>query len=180
MTFFKKINRGLVLLLVLVLAAAGYLVALHFMRISDKDAIASLTREYMSVLQTDLPLTERSTEQAHSDAKQNESSFFANESAAEPTLTTLQELYQSQETYGTIEKITLSVQNISAFTFDGNTATACVTIQVTYDGPSDLIFAGGQNPYQTESTLVYQKTDGEWKLFYFDALLTPSSSSVFD
>lgn len=56
MAFFKKINRGLLILIALVLIVAGYLIMLHFIRLQDQAQLKEVLTDYLSVYEQDVVL----------------------------------------------------------------------------------------------------------------------------
>ncbi len=165
MTFLKKINRGLVILIALVLGIACYLTGLHFARKEDRAQIEDLLQTYLGVLQKDLPLTD-TPEAAEDAAKEHQKEFFADEREYEPIASQLRELYQLQEERGGISSAVLSLTRMESVYFEGDTAVVTTPVSTNIEADGDLADALYTGRIFAEFSL--QKVNGEWKLYYYD------------
>ena len=174
MRFLKKINRGLIVILVLVLAVCGYLIALRFIRQGDREQIKTVVDDYLSQYQSDIVLGERTCEDAVTEARKNELKYFVSESAFAPTLSVIEGIFEEQKELGTYTFCELDPTSFSSFAFDGDTATVKVRMNITLEAPQKNLDASDSSQrtrFTADSDFVLQKQDGQWKLFYFGEYL---------
>lgn len=185
MKFIKKINRGLILTLIVVIAVASYLTVLHFSRKADREELKAYIEEYLPKEAQMYVLTEekaakyrddgdKAYDNMVSDTEAQLSEFFTDnilcyESLADSIASTLKSQldYESTE----ISMLNVGIKKISRINFSGNTAEVSVTVKLDYEGSSNLIGYSAADSikntsYEYDASFVFQKHNGEWKLYY--------------
>ena len=173
MAFFKKINRGLLILIALVLIVAGYLIMLHFIRLQNQSQLKEVLTDYLSVYEQDVVLGQQKAEDALQAARTNEADFFASEESFKTTLAVLEEIFDGQEQSGTIEEYEVRIRKFDSFTFDGKTAKVTLSANVSYKGPNGIMPGLSSNSSLTNTTaeFVLEKGKDGWKIFYFSGYM---------
>lgn len=180
----KKINRGLILTILVLLGVAIYLATLQAGRARDRDALNALCAKYLPVYAESVKLSPADCElepagfndrltQLQSAAKQTQLEWFVNEKCFEPTLVQLENIYTAQNGQKSpVTQCDLKIKSVGNFQFDGDVAITTVKYSVSYQGPVniyDKISNGNiEKDYDMESKISFQKIDGNWKIYYFD------------
>ncbi|MCI8332745.1 MAG: hypothetical protein HFE78_07980 [Clostridiales bacterium] len=169
MSFLRKINRGFIVFIALLLIVIGYVIVLHFVRLDDQQTLQNTVTEYLSVYQKDLILGDQTPEDALEKVKNNELSYFVSEEHFAPVQSILKDMLASQDKFGSIQNYELHIRSFEPIEFNGNTAKVVVNTLVSYQGPDQIMPALSSNNTQSQVTaeLVAQKIDNEWKIFYF-------------
>ena len=181
MKILSKLNRGLLLTIVVILGVAAYLIGLHFSQKADREIIRTVCAEY---IQTEtqyrmLPEGKRQATPNISEAELNayvekakadiKSLYVDNEICYRYLLEEIEENLKKQSK-GTevITDYQKEVRNVSNFSFDGDTVSVLVTCYTSYNGPD--IYGGGESAVEKDSItreeMTLQKVDGTWKVTY--------------
>ena len=183
----KKINRGLLVTLLVVLAVGIYLLINEMIRAGDRTAIQEMLESYVPAEAQLYTVSREQTSESYDEMSEAERNalidatssklapYFVNQpdalrSAAETIARTVN---QRQGLW--IDSVDSRILKLSSFTFNGSAASVKAKIQMEFEGSPYYI--SGQTAEQTfserreyETTFILQKEDGEWKLFYSSGL----------
>ena len=179
----KKVNRGLIVTLAVVLAVLIYLAVNAVIRAGDRTEIQNLLEEYVPAEAQLYTVTREQTAKSYGNMSEAEKtaliehystaldSYYANQpdalrSAAEMIARTV---YQEDGLW--IDSVDSKILKLSSFTFNGSAASVNAKIQMEFTGSAYYI--SGQTKQQTvterreyETTFILKKENNEWKLFY--------------
>ncbi len=178
MKFLKKLNRGLILTVLVLIGVAAYLITLGVIHRGDKADIKDLVSEYLEAQNGAFFLSEEALGDAsfNSDAalakiKATLSPFFAEETASGLDETVRTTLYQQERQHSLgkrIEKAESRIQKMTGYDFEGNYAEVTVTVSLVYDGPGELcgerFRENATFSYESSFSFICVKEQGEWKL----------------
>ena len=182
MKFLKKINKGLILAIIVLLALTIYLVNVENQRKADKPDIKAVCEEFIALTDKYSVLPE---EMQKLGEKQDESKIeeyvkqmkedlgkimISNEEAIKIQQQVLEENLRNG--YNELEARTKQerkIQKISKYEFDGNQVTVSFENEVQenikyFDGTSEQTENKKFDTYY--DTIILQKIDGKWKVVY--------------
>lgn len=188
MKFIKKINRGLILTVAVILALLIYLTVTHFSRYKDREEIRTVIHQFAQKYSTAALLADediKNINEKWSDeacellskktVEQCKPYFVDNEKCVELLFNGTTTMVRGQNSSKLpIKELSVSLVNLRNFSFDGDTVSLTAEFSVKYTGPATLY---SNDERETEEisktflereTLVLQKENGQWKLFYFD------------
>ena len=186
MKVFSKINRGVILTVIVLLGVAAYLIGLEIMQSSASKDIEALCQKYVAAELNYHMLPEGQRVEKPSMTEAELDSYIAqmreelipysvdNEQTYRYLLESLEENLRSQAD-GNAVTYTFTKEIVKTeITFDGDKASVRLTSLTTYEGISDDTPAFGspaviQNDSakgETTDTISMQRVNGEWKLTY--------------
>lgn len=200
MSFFLKINRGLILTVVIVLATTGYLVVNGVAQSTAKPEIKTLCEKYIktAISYKMLPQNYRKENPAVPKAELDKyvddmtrdlKAFYSNnEQTYKYTIADYKKSLENQaKGIGVIYNFTKEISDYKDFVFDNDTVTVTITTNTFFDGmpvtgntPSKFMQGaeGRQNiTTQTTDTITLQNVSGKWKVLYAD-LVNPVSGGM--
>lgn len=198
MRILSKINRGVILTVVILLGVAGYLIGLEAMHDSARKEIQQICEKYVAAeLQYHMLPQAYRTENPQMPAQELEhymtamrediKGFFVdNEQTYRYKLEELEEdLTAQSKGEGVVYQYTKEIIQYE-IEFNANTASVTLTSATTYDGPVDSYSYRSKTGGSSRQTLTgevtdclsFQRVDGEWKLTYA-ALYLPDANSVY-
>lgn len=182
MNFLKKFNRGVLLLILLLLGAIIYLVISGIIQSGDKKEIVKVCQDYIQTEVTYSMLPEEYRQdgtqmgeeayQEFTDEMQAEiKSFYVdNEDSYQPKITELglNILYMNmgQTTVTQYEKQVIKFTDI---TFNGDKVTLTANCLTNYNGEQNT----------TEDYLALQKVDGKWKITSAELITVPETTNSY-
>ena len=178
---FKKVNRGLMLTLCVLIAVAVYLAVLSSMQNAEKPQIKNVCEQY---LQTEikyemLPKEYRSvsTQMPKDEAEKYEAqmekdikAFCSDGQTLKIKLKSLRSGIESQaEGQGKVISFEKKIKDIK-YTFDKDSVEVEITSDSTYEGPNSngKLTLRGKVKGETTDSIILQKKDGKWKVVYSD------------
>lgn len=185
LSFIKKINRGLILTVAVILAVIVYLICLYSARANDRAEIKAVTENFLedysdALILSDTAvyakenLTAEDFEKSGSEAFGELKGHFAdNEICYQSAKDNLSTVHFAQYMLGEpIKSLKTEITKIEDMNFNGDTASATVKLTLACTGPEKLFYEGdedanGKNVLSAD--MVFQKIDGKWKIYYFDA-----------
>ncbi|MCI8589635.1 MAG: hypothetical protein HFE77_02865 [Clostridiales bacterium] len=178
MTFMRKINRGFIVFIALILIVIGYLLVLRFLRLDDQQKLQNSVSEYLSVYQKDIILGDQTPENALEKIKNNEISYFVSNDHFASMQSVAQNMLHAQSKFGTIQNYEVHIHNFEPIEFNGKTAKVIVNTIVSYQGPDQIIPSLSSNDSQSQATaqFVFEKIDNEWKIFYFSGYIAGTNN----
>ena len=138
MSFLRKINRGFIAFIALLLIVIGYLVVLHFVRLNDQQTLQNIVSDYLSVYQKDILLGDQTPESALEKAKKNEISYFVSDDHFTSVQSALADAFDSQKKLGAIQNYELHIRSFDPVEFNGKSAKVSVNAIVSYQGPDHI------------------------------------------
>ena len=193
----KKVNRGLIVTLAVVLAVLIYLAVNAVIRAGDRTEIQKLLEEYVPAEAQLYTVTREQTTKSYGNMSETEKTaliehysagldpYYAEQpdalrSAAEMLARTV---YQEEGLW--IDSVDSKILKLSSFTFNGNAASVNAKIQMEFAGSAYYI--SGQTAQQTyterreyETTFILKKENNEWKLFYSGGLPLLTETYSYD
>ncbi len=183
MKLFKKINRGLILTIVVVAAVATYLVILSVTQGKEKPIIEDVCTKYIStaISYKQLPDQYKKENPEIPEAELNKyidsmtadlkAFYTGNEQTYKTVISTNKaDLERQASGMGVVFDYKKDIKEFDSFTFDGDTVTVSILTNSVLDGPN--IFEPGMPreniSAQTTDTITLQKTEGNWKIIYAD------------
>lgn len=172
MNLLKKLNRGVLLLIILLIGSIVYLVISGVIQSADKKEIVAICQEY---IQTELKYStipegtdyETYTEEMKKEIK---SYYIDNIDSYEPKIAELgiNLLYvaMGQTTVTQYEKQVIKFTDIN---FDGDKVTLTANCLTIYNGEQNT----------TEDYFALQKVDGEWKITYAELITVPETANSY-
>lgn len=195
MRILSKINRGVILTVVVLVGVAGYLIGLEAMHSSARKEIQQICEKYVAAelqyymlpqaYRTESPqISEQELERYMTAMRDELKGFFVdNEQTYRYKLKELEENLTAQSKgEGVVYEYKKEIVRYK-IEFDGNTASVTLTSTTTYDGPvSSYSSKTGASSRQTltgevTDRLSLQRVNGEWKLTYA-ALYLPDAGGV--
>jgi hypothetical protein len=194
MSFLKKINRGAIVSVIILLSVIVYLVALAVSKSLEMPAIRKVCADYISTevsysmlpeayrtAAPDMPAVEK--EQYLADMKQDISSFLVSDGkTGQLILDRLQaSLEQQMSGDSVIYEYQKTIIKFESAVFSEELVTVTLQSETVYDGPfpgnDGSTAATRQRQVQNlTDTVILKKIGGEWKVF-FASLLTPNSAN---
>ncbi len=181
MKLLKKINRGLLLLIVLIIAVSIYLIASAVTDTKEKKQIVSLCEEYIGKEISYNMLPEQYRENPTSmtaeelsayigEMKETLKSYYVdNEKSYIYLLDSLEENLKSQHKgLNIIYDYEKEIAKFDSITFHGNSVSVKLTCNTAYSSEDS------QASSQTSDYMTLQKDGGEWKVTY-SSLVYPES-----
>ena len=175
----KKINRGLLVTLLVVLAVGIYLLINEMIRAGDRTAIQEMLESYVPAEAQLYTVSREQTSESYDEMSEAERNALIDATSSKPDAlrsaaeTIARTVYQRQGLW--IDSVDSRILKLSSFTFNGSAASVKAKIQMECEGSPYYI--SGQTAEQTfserreyETTFILQKEDGEWKLFYSSGL----------
>lgn len=179
--FLKKINRGVILTVVLLLGVVIYLVALSAVQAREKPVLENLCRQYVEkeIAYLLLPEQYRPIEAEVPDAEL--ATYIAEmENAIRPFYIENEQIFQlavdrisarlqgQAEGWSRILVYEKSIQDFNSFEFDGNKVTVKFKSLTTVErsGGEFKEQPEGRQVGETEDLIVFQKIDGQWQVLY--------------
>jgi hypothetical protein len=183
MKFFSKINRGLILLVLIVAAIAVFLVAQSISQAKVKPKIKDVCQQYINTAigyrqlpekyKKDNPeIPQAELDKYINDMTNNLKAFYAdNDVNYKHVIERYKaDLEEQAKGKGVVFNYKKDIKEYLKFTFEGDTVTAIIRTNSVLDGPnSRLPGAPRENiSAQTTDSIILQKIDGEWKVIYAD------------
>jgi len=179
MNYLKKINRGLILSVIVILTVVFYLVSLSASQKSQKSKIQEVCDKYIQaeVKYRMLPVEYRKYEEMPEEKKneyikemeENIKPYLPEGSQAVELITRrlkngIENQAEGKDIIHNFEKELIEYEE---FVFDKNSVTVTVSTDTSYEGPaSDFTSASPRT--RTQDTVILQKIKGEWKVVYSD------------
>ena len=197
MRILSKINRGVILTVVILLGVAGYLIGLEAMHGSARKEIQQICEKYVAAelqyymlpeaYRVEKPqIPEQELERYMTAMRDELKGFFVdNEQTYRYKLKELEENLTAQSKgEGVVYEYKKEIVKYE-IAFDGNTASVTLTSATTYDGPVSSYSYSSKTGVSSRQTLTgevtdrlsFQRVDGEWKLTYA-ALYLPDADSI--
>ena len=185
MKIIKKINKGLILTIIVLVALITYLTNVEKQRESDKQDIRKVCEEYIALTDKYVVLPEDMQTFTGKISKENEErlkkqlreelekKMINNEEAIEIQngylFEELKNGYRTENEVRTKNKRTIT--KISSYEFDGDqvTVTLRTTIETTYKYIEEITGTEKERQNTVSSTndeIILQKVDGQWKVVY--------------
>ena len=185
MKILKKINKGLILTIIVLVALITYLTNVEKQRESDKQDIRKVCEEYIALTDKYVVLPEDMQTFTGKISKENEErlkkqlreelekQMINNEEAIEIQngylFDELKNGYRTENEVRTKNKRTIT--KISSYEFDGDqvTVTLRTTIETTYKYIEEITGTEKERQNTVSSTndeIILQKVDGQWKVAY--------------
>lgn len=177
MGILKKINKGLILTILVILGIFVYLFSLESYRSSQKPAIKSACEEYMNVINKYMMLPEGynstdkkiSTEELNkymSDIKTDISKYLVNnDGVIKVELDSIKSNFENQiNNKEIITSYSRKIVNIAEYSFDDDQVT--VKINTFYEYKVD----NNTKSDDIESTVILKKEEGSWKVVHSDLI----------
>jgi hypothetical protein len=177
----KKMNRGIILSVVLLLAVVVYLVALAAVQSAEKPLIEQVCREYVSLetQYTMLPPDYRSDDAVMTDQEldsylseiENKIApyYIDNDRIRQLALERLANRITSQsEGWDRLLSYEKEITEFDSFSFSGSEATVKIKTRSVIERPENSAgkIEGGRLAGETTDTVVLQKSDGKWLVVY--------------
>lgn len=195
MKVLSKINRGLILTVVVLLGVIGYLIGLEIVQNGARKDIQAVCEKYVAAEvsyrmlpeanRSDTPnLSTEALETYLSNMKQDLTSYYVdNEQTYRYLLDSMEDSLRAQaEGEGVVYQYDKEIIKMD-ITFRGDMATVSLTCSNTYRGPSDMAYSKQTAPAavktiqgETTDSITLQRVEGEWKLTYSN-LSTPYPES---
>ncbi len=182
MRLLKKLNRGFVLTLAVIIAVSAYLVYLNAARKSDRSEIEKLNSDFFAAYSRvmtlpDAVMAKEGLKEKDFDAlaaenmKELKTYFADNELCGKYTQNALSDIYEKQYTAKkAVAECTVTVARINNYNFNADFASADVSVNVIYSGPASIrgnIGETSSDRFSSSESMAFQKTDSGWKIFYF-------------
>lgn len=171
MSMLRKLNRGFLLFIILVIVVAIYLIINGISHKEDKKEIIAICEEYIPKEVAYGMLPEQYREDGNSmpseqvvnyidQMKEDLTSYYANEINYENLIEYLEKNINSlSKGEYIVTKYEKTIKNIETITFNGDTARVSIVSNTTYhseDIKSDDV--------QIDDYIVFQKINGKWKI----------------
>lgn len=183
MKFFSKINRGLILTSLVLVAVVIYLVTQSISQGEVKPIIKDVCEKYISTAVSYKELPEKYKKENPEIPKADLDKYIEemtkdlkvfytdNEKTYKYAIDkSKDDLERQANGLGTVFNYEKSIVEYKDFVFDGNTVTVTILTNAVIDGPN--IFEPGMPrenfAAQTTDTITLQKVDEEWKIIYAD------------
>ncbi|MHB8063699.1 MAG: hypothetical protein ACYDG2_13880 [Ruminiclostridium sp.] len=183
MKFLAKINRGLILIILIVAAIAIFLVTQSISQAKVMPKIKDVCQQYINtaVSYRQLPEEYRKENMEIPPAELNKyidamtkdlKAFYTdNEQTYKYLVGRYKENLENQaKGEGVVFNYKKDIEEYKTFTFEGNTVTVTIATDSVLDGPNSVLPGAPRENIsaQTIDTITLQKTDGEWKVVYAD------------
>ena len=195
MTLFKKINRGLILTVVVLIVTAGYVILTSVAQSAAEPDIKNICANYIktAISYQMLPQNYRKETPAmpkteldnyiNSMSKDLEAFYTTNQQTYKYTIDSNKTSLENQaKGIGVIYSYSKVISSYNSFTFSSDTVEVSISTSSVLDDASDpSTSAGGRQSIssQTTDTIDLQKVGGKWKITYAD-LEQPSNGGVQD
>lgn len=181
LSLFKKLNRGAVLTVILLLAVVIYLITLAAVQSGEKPEIEKICRDYIS-LETEyalLPQDYRAgneimpEEELQSYLAEMEAAitpyYIVNDRIRQLALERLEgRLIDQAEGWDRILSYEKNITDFYSFSFSGSEVTVLIKTQSIIERPDNPVSkaAGGRVAGETRDTVVLQKNGDQWMVVY--------------
>ncbi len=185
MKFISKINRGLILLVAVVVGIAIYLITLSAGQTREKPLINEVCRKYINTaanyrklpqeyLKDKLIISETELNKVIEAMNNEIKTFYTNneESYKYVLVRNKEELKKQAKGIGVIYKYEKEIVDFKSIVFNGNTVTVNLLTNTVMDRLNPYI-PGGEREHissQTTDTITLKKVQGKWKIVYADLL----------
>lgn len=177
----SKVNRGLILTIVVILGVAAYLVGVSLSQAGDREEIKKVCAQY---IQTELqyrmlpeanrkedPGISQTDLTAYIDKAKAEikSHYVDNEICYKYLLEEIEtSLKQQAKGQGVVYSYEKDVRSYTDFVFDKDSASVVVTCNTSYNGPDRYSMSQStvKKNTVTKDQMTLQKVDGKWKVTY--------------
>ena len=198
MKIWKKINKGLILTVIVLIILIIYLEQVEKQRELDKTAIKTACNEYIDMVNNFIVLPEEMQEHAQNLTQEDKNKvqeninnelkkvMIDNEDAIELQSQFIQELVEQSNQYQTITNCEKSIDEISSYDFDGDQVVVSFSSNLNTTYKSINTETNEEEEKQNINSshgeeITLQKVDGEWKIVYsyLDYYQTPSDIYVY-
>lgn len=181
MKFLAKINRGLILTVVIVAAIAIYLIAQSISQADEKPKIKDVCQQYINtaISYSQLPenyrkanpeIPQAELDKYIADMSKDLKAFYTDkEETYKGVIERNKEYLENQaKGVGVVYSYTKEIKEYENFVFDGDTVTVSIGTNSVFDGSdiSSPLSPRGKVTGKTVDTITLQKVDGEWKVIY--------------
>ncbi len=186
MKFMKKINLGLILAIITIIAITIYSICIYSQRSSEKEEIKKVCEDYISLVNKYSVLPERyqtigeskkdiDLTQYYEEMKNEVSKYAKNGTTAELEFAQLKNNLEEEQLNTSKVKIQVDreISKISSYDFDGNqvvvTFNQKVTVKQKYMQPDisaeNISEKINENVYESKGNMItLEKVDGSWKV----------------
>ncbi len=174
--FLSKINRGLVLLFLLVIGISFYLISLEVSRYAEKEEIISACQEYIEENSDWVILPEEhrfpgpgTGPSAYLSSIRDDVSanLLEDDNALSYELDRLMMWYEIQQANDRfIKSVTKVVEGSPMISYDDDVAYVKLSVLTTMTFESSSTTSTDSTPYNTQDQIALKKQDGNWKIFY--------------
>jgi hypothetical protein len=181
MKFLSKINRGLILTVLIIVAIVIYLVAQSISESKVTPKIKEVCQQYINtaINYSQLPEKYRKTDPEMPKAELDKyienmtsdlKAFYTNNEQTYKSIVQRykEDLENQAKGIGVVYSYKKDIKDYEDIIFDGNTVTVTIDTNSVLDGPNNLMPGAPREKVsaQTVDTITLQKTDGEWKVIY--------------
>lgn len=171
MKFLRKINKGLILTLIVVTALVIYLVQLEAKRSTQKPEIEKIAKEYIEIINkynvaNDKELSEEEVKTYKHHIKEEIKSYLIeNEYVLENEILELSNKSDELK-QGKIKSLQRKIQRIKNYVFDGDKVTLTIKCELEVQKIVDEQGTINKQTEDVEDTIMLNKENDKWKISY--------------